>query len=272
MENKTPKFQYLIGAAKRVLDIEIDVLRRASIDDSIPFHTKTPVSQFFGSRQSNFYRACRALRRQLAVVLIGALGFVPLASANPSEDGQWSGVINWPHIPVSAASLPDGKILTWSARELRRFPHNNNDKHTHYTIWDPESGGFDSSIHNTHDMFCAHVSMLEDGRMMANGGNGGGQSPEVSLFDYQGNNWNRVENMQRGRWYPTSLAMPDGGVFTMIGSGGDKYPEVWRENQGWELKGGINFDGPILNYSSHYERNWWPLIHLAPNGKIFHSG
>ncbi|MDZ4699104.1 MAG: hypothetical protein SH809_05300 [Rhodothermales bacterium] len=34
--------------------------------------------------------------------------------------GQWGPVLEWPHIPVTAANLPDGRVLTW--RRMRRMP------------------------------------------------------------------------------------------------------------------------------------------------------
>ena len=47
---------------------------------------------------------------------------------------------------------------------------------------------------------------------------------------------------------------------------------MWNGTNDWSLLGGLNFDAPILNYNNHGERNWWPLMHLAPDGRIFHSG
>ena len=36
---------------------------------------------------------------------------------------------------------------------------------------------------------------------------------------------------------------------------------------------GIDFQAPVLDYQpTHGEWRWWPLLHLAPQGKIFHSG
>ena len=36
--------------------------------------------------------------------------------------GEWGPVLEWPHIPVSAAHLPDGRILTWASNEEDGFP------------------------------------------------------------------------------------------------------------------------------------------------------
>ena len=36
--------------------------------------------------------------------------------------GSWGPVINWPHIPVSAANLADGRVLTWASNLPNDFP------------------------------------------------------------------------------------------------------------------------------------------------------
>ena len=38
-----------------------------------------------------------------------------------ADDGQWGPVIPWPFVPVSAANLPDGRVLTWAASEKEAF-------------------------------------------------------------------------------------------------------------------------------------------------------
>ena len=36
--------------------------------------------------------------------------------------GEWGDVIEWPHIPVSAANLPDGRLITWASNQKTCFP------------------------------------------------------------------------------------------------------------------------------------------------------
>ena len=212
----------------------------------------------------------RITNLQLTSLLL-ALHLLTSARGGPAEDGQWGPVISWPHIPVSAANLPDGRILTWASNERTTFPANPVLESTYTAIWNPTTNQFEEIFHEGHDMFCAHLAMLEDGRVFVNGGNSSGRVT-TTLFDFRNDQWTQAQDMNRRRWYNTTVAMPDGTVFTMIGTNGGKYPEVWENNTGWTLKNGINFDVPILNYTNHYEQLWWPLIHIAPNGKIFHSG
>ena len=79
-----------------------------------------------------------------------------------------------------------------------------------------------------------------------------------------------------GRWYPTTVALADGDIFTAMGSATlPRVPERWDERDGWSIQNGINFGSMVLDPfpgGSYGERNWWPLLHVAPNGKLFHSG
>ncbi len=192
-------------------------------------------------------------------------GFDNEVIQSPAQIGQWSNVIPWPHGAILAASLPNGKIITWAGGGRVQ---------TAYAIWNPTTNEHEiNSAHQGHDMFCAHLVTLEDGRVLVNGGNDITLGiANTSIFDYRNNQWSDSDRMQRARWYPTSVAMPNGDVFTMAGNGGGSYPEMWTDGEGWQLKGGINIDEPILNYDQHYDRAWWPLLTLAPNGKIFHAG
>ena len=186
--------------------------------------------------------------------------------------GVWSDVIDWPHVPIAAAVLPDGRLLTWAAFKRDTFVPFTDQNNTYTAVWDPNNGQFEETIRYGHDMFCAHVVMLEDGRVFANGGNTTLGKVETSLFDFETDQWTFTDSMDNSRWYPTSVYMPNGSVFTALGEGGGQYPELWTESGGWESLNGINLYWPSLSYTGHYEQDWWPLLHLAPDGRLFHSG
>ena len=150
----------------------------------------------------------------------------PKASARgfaqrPVDDGAWGPVINWPHIPVTAANLPDGRILTFASNQKRSFPAG--PEFTYAGTWDPATNNFQTINHDSHDMFCGHLSMLEDGRVFINGGRN--HVKTTSTFDYKTNTWQKIDTMNRGRWYPTTVALPSGSVLTALGSSGGHYPE-----------------------------------------------
>jgi len=175
-------------------------------------------------------------------------------------------------VPVSASNLPDGRILTWASNEIDGFPAG--PEFTHASIWNPFNNTFTNVPHGNHDMFCSHAVTLEDGRIFINGGR---HTPFTTLFDPRTNAWVRLQDMAAGRWYPTTVAMPDGRVFTGLGGSGGKYAEIWEDGIGWKRLTGIDFTVPTLSYSEsgstpHYEHNWWPYFALTENGNIFHYG
>ncbi len=208
---------------------------------------------------------------QQAIPADGVIGEQP----NVAAEGQWGPVIPWPHVAVSAANLPDGRILTWSGSERATWPST---EQTYSGTWDPETGEFVEIFHDGHNMFCAHLAMAEDGRVFVNGGRNQTNSPWTSLFDYRDSSWTQIENMESGgRWYPTTIALTDGNIFTAIGTAtNQRYPDKWDPDAGWAIQNGIDFNDMVLDdyfsTGTHGESHWWPLLHVAPNGKLFHSG
>ena len=75
-----------------------------------------------------------------AAMLLPAWNGTPAEAGPSSEAGDWGPVIAWPHVPVSAASLPNGRILTFSSNERAHWPANN--ERTYSAIWDPATSQF----------------------------------------------------------------------------------------------------------------------------------
>lgn len=182
--------------------------------------------------------------------------------------GAWGPVIAWPHIPVSAANLADGRVLTWASNQPDDFPVNH--EYTHAAVWDPAHNSFLDVPNPGHDMFCAHQVMLEDGRVFVNGGRN--HTTRTSLFDSLTNTWTVLEPMSNGRWYPTTIALTDGTVLTALGGSGGRYPELWESGLGWRQLTGIDFTSPILSFTSHFEQDWWPFLTVRPDGDLLHYG
>jgi len=161
-----------------------------------------------------------------------------------------------------------GRIVAWGANNLTSFSGGTS---TYAAVWNPTTGQFQSVNNNSHSMFCAIPTLLEDGRVFVNGGDG--TRERTSTFDFRNNSWSRQQNMSVGRWYNGAVALPNGQVFTMLGDPGNLYPELWTPNVGWSLLTGANLQAPVLNYPTVTEpNNWLPSLYLAPNGQIFHSG
>lgn len=182
--------------------------------------------------------------------------------------GKWSNVQAWPLIATHMSNLADGRVLAWSSYDVDRFGGQPNANYTQGVIFDPASNSFVEADNPTHDMFCAGLAMLPDGRLFAGGGGDGQNSRQkVSIFD--GANWSRLTDMQDGHWYGTAVAMPNGEVFMSMGANSGLRSEILR-NGAWQALPGVN----VLTASDLNEdrADWYAYFHLTPRGTIFHSG
>ncbi len=191
------------------------------------------------------------------------------AAVGPDECstlGQWSSVIAWtPHVPVSAANLPDGRILTFASNKRTTFPVG--PEFTYAATWNPATGQFQELNHGTHDMFCGGITLMPDGRVFVNGGRN--TTSRSSVFDWRNNTWARVADMTAGRWYNTTVSLPNGQVWTVSGSGGSYTAERWAPNA-WTRLTGINW--ATVTAEPGYINIWHPFIQVAPDGRLFHYG
>jgi YVTN family beta-propeller protein len=198
-------------------------------------------------------------------------GDVPIAQATAPLDritlGEWGAIIPWtPHIPVSAATLPDGRLLTFASNQRTTFPSGS--EFTYAATWNPATGQFLEFNHPSHDMFCGALVMLPDGRVLVNGGRN--TTVRSSIFDWRNNTWTRTPDMNDPRWYNTSVALPNGRVWTVSGSGGSGTAERWDQASGWSRLTGINWN--LVTGEPGYITIWHPFLLLAPDGRLIHFG
>ena len=191
-------------------------------------------------------------------------------SEKPWVGGKWAPKFNWPLVPVSLANLPDGRILGWSGGHRTQW---DGARRNYNAIWDPKTGTIESVLSQGHNMFCAGTAMLTDGRIMTSGGQQGRNAPEASLFDWRNDQWDQVQSMHAGRWYPTMVAFPDNSVYSATGiSSHPGTSELWRESSGWAFKSGINWPSIVSGAKDNWTQNiQWPFLHLAPNGRLIHT-
>ncbi len=191
------------------------------------------------------------------------------ATGSPGEVGSWGEVLSWPHVAVSMANLPDGRILTYSGSERRTWPTT---ERTFSATWDPQTGEFIENLHDGHNMFCAALSMTHDGQVFVNGGRNQGNSPWTTLFNYRDNQWNSAQNMASGgRWYPTTLTMGNGNIMTALGSSRNtRNPDLWDPVDGWRVLNGIDFINMRQRNNERGRDNSFPLLSVAPNGNVYH--
>lgn len=178
---------------------------------------------------------------------------VPTAPNQKAISGQWLTEFSWggasPIVPTHAANLPDGRIATWASwKELtygdKAEPTDECPtgaegfcEETEGFVWNYKDNSFQESDNPTHDMFCAGLAILPDGRVFGGGG-GSFDSPgtglpassqrRTSYFDFRTNAWAEGTdgNMELAHWYGTAVAMPDSRIFMVGGASGNFTAEI----------------------------------------------
>lgn len=204
-----------------------------------------------------------------------------------AQVGTWSPVTNIPVFAVHGALIYNQTTDKWKValfsggEEANNPPTGPNDLRKSY-LWDPDTNSFTSQTFalvgptDSADPFCAHQCILPDGRLLVMGGAfyGGPHGRGVRatwIFDPISETWSRVADMAFGRWYPTSVVLPDGRVVVASGrsaSGGviaqmevfDPSTNAWA----------------TLPSSANKTLEIYPSLHLVPAGshagKIFYTG
>jgi YVTN family beta-propeller protein len=151
---------------------------------------------------------------------------------------------------------------------------------THSAIYDPSTGTFQNTDNTFHDMFCAGVSTLEDGRIVAAGGNP--WDSKVSVFAPTTQTWSALAEMRESRWYGTLLALPSNELFsTFANAAGDvseRYSpttDSWVRTLGAPMTDLLNEQNaensqPPVNTSGALE--WWGQMAVTPDGRVLHGG
>jgi galactose oxidase len=191
----------------------------------------------------------------------------PVPVSPKAVTGEWSSVQSWPLIATHMANLTDGRVLAWSSYDVDRFGGRPDLEYTQAVIFNPTNNTFVEADNPRHDMFCAGLSMLPDGRIFAGGGGDGVNDFKASTFN--GSTWSTLPNMLNRHWYGTSVAMPNGEVYMGYGRGSNLRSEVLR-NGSWQNLPGISLSG--IDTAALETPDWYPYLHLSPRGTLFHSG
>ncbi|MBY0399709.1 NPCBM/NEW2 domain-containing protein, partial [Myxococcota bacterium] len=168
--------------------------------------------------------------------------------------GTWGPVIAWPEIAISAAVLPDGKVLTWSSNEIDDF-RNFGPTFSHASVFDPANSTFVTADNNFHDMFCAGVSTLENGTIVASGGNPSDR--RASAFNPATRVWSPLTNMIDLRWYSVNATLPNNTIFASFAKDAGNRTEVYNPIS--------NTWAPRANASAQTQVDEQNSINAAPN-------
>jgi YVTN family beta-propeller protein len=201
----------------------------------------------------------------MAIVCAALAVSLPAGANNVS--GAWSPVKPWPLISVHAVLMPDGRVLSYgttsTGQQTGIFI---------YDVWDPAGGldGGHTTLPNTSgtDLFCSSQVVLPAGGQVfiAGGDNWTGSGTtntgnnNSNVFSYGSNTLTRQSNMNRARWYSSSMTLLNGETYIQGGSGGTDRPEIRDVNGGFRLLSGANTSG----FDFMYPRNF-----IAPDGRVF---
>lgn len=200
-----------------------------------------------------------------------------MAMAAPSQS-QWSSVTTLSLVPSFAATLPNGKVLLFSADAKFGFTVGPGGM-TYSTIYDPATNtSSDTLVSNTgHEMFCSGTSNLADGRLLIAGG---GDDAKTSIYDPVLNTWSASGRLTIPRAYNANTVLADGTVLTLggswLGGANPKNAELWSPSAGtWRQLTGVPIQ-PFLEPGQSTPEPYVADSHLwlipAGNGKTFHAG
>jgi hypothetical protein len=273
-----------------------------------------------------------AMRRIVACatagLLVASLGSAPLAAGSakkPQAVGRWSrpfaemprfakrppkNIKESLKIPpaVSAAVLPDGRIVYWGGLEgiengtapvaadggraiiesrVRVLDIRNGKPR--WSKSRPEAGP-------AHDLFCADQRLLPSGDLLAVGGTiwrpdpvdltpvmgqdgpAGGTvelfgSNAVRLFDPSNDRWRRGRQfMEHHRWYPTLITMGSGNLLIASGVARLVYNYSGQNVQEIETYDPANGKVKELGDGATTSLPLFPRLHLLPDGQVFYGG
>ncbi len=205
-----------------------------------------------------------------SLCLIFASLVQPAQAAGPSTDGTWSAVKSWPLIPLHVVLMPDGRVLSYGTKadgtQTGWFI---------YDVWDQSAAGIlqptehVTSPNNTGtDLFCSSQLVLPaGGSVFIAGGDtwtGSGTTNtgnnNSNLFSYGSNTLARFGNMNRARWYSSSITLLNGETYIQGGTGGEDRPEIRDTNGAFRLLQNANTSSLVFMYPRNF---------IAPDGRVF---
>ena len=215
----------------------------------------------------------------------------PPSTSTPHPNGLWSTLPQtMPINPIHASLLHTGKILIVSGSgncppTLAGCPQG--PQYTQGAALLDLSNNNTTTMPTTWDMFCNGMSIMQDGRVLINGGTKGygalavvgvqGDTPftglpNASIFDPSSESFIDIAATAHGRWYPTLTELNDGTIMTTSGLNdtngtANNTTEIWNGQQ-WsaEIPGNPN----IPNFPG-FQFPLYPRMHLLPTGHIFYS-
>ncbi len=208
-----------------------------------------------------------------------------LAASNAHQQGSFGTLEAWPTTATHATLLPDSKVITWYSMDTiglnRDANYNNQSAHnsTLVDMWNLNTNQHTNVNNTTTDLFCAGLTLTSDGNVFVTGGNlgslDGGFYPgsvHTNIFNSTTKTWSRGPDMTEGRWYPTTVALPNKEILIVGGYSNETttfnfVPEVYNPTT-----------NTLRQLSTASTQNFsfahlYPWIHSSTTtGKVFYSG
>src|SRR5882724_5325090 len=212
-------------------------------------------------------RRTLALACVLAVMLVATVALEPVA-AQPNMTGQWSILpYTMPINPIHVGLMRTGRILVVSGSSNDPTVTTNT-----AAVYDPNTGVINVQT-VPWDLFCNGLAWMPDGRALIAGGtlqypvngHGWGGLKTTTVFDPTTEKFIQVQDMARGRWYPSVVGLADGRMATFSGwleqGGTNNAVEIYTNPDGWSQE-----------YYATFTPELYPCLHLLPDGRVFMSG
>ena len=201
--------------------------------------------------------------------------------------GTWSALITLPRFVAHGALIYNPAADHWKvmlfAGGFEESQGTRPDLRRSY-LWDPDTNTFTDQLFallsttDRADPFCSHHCHLKDGRLLVMGGATyevmGGSVRATWIFDPTTETWSRAGDMAFDRWYPTSVALPDGGV--LVASGRPTTGGATRIVAEMEVFDPDTLAWSTLPASANRLMDVYPSLHLVPAGphagKIIYTG
>lgn len=228
-------------------------------------------------------------RRSFMASLAGAAALSALpksAWSIPSGTGSnitgcFGPLLDWPIIPVHAALLPEGRVMTFGTDTDGKAGAG-----LIYSVWDPELGTGPSShlvLPNTtpSDIFCSSQSVMTNGDVLMTGGDRtiNGQRNNsingVTIFEPDNNLIKPATKMGSPRWYPSLISLPNEKK-VVFGGRDNPYlttdvtsltitPELRTSSNEWHYLTGA---ASTKAYGTPYQNWYYPRAHVLPGGDV----
>lgn len=199
------------------------------------------------------------------------------------RQGYWHNLIPSQVVPIHAIMLPTGEVLYWDRHE-KEWGWDGNPR-----LFDPRTNTIRPAAFIDYDIFCSGYAFLESGQLLVAGGHiaDGFGEDKMSVYNPFTNEWERFDEMNAGRWYPTATTLANGDIVVMGGSFNlngslavNSIPQVWDAiNKRWRTLFGAKHDKqpedpnafPTRDYYPDHP-DYYPFLYSAPNGQVFNAG